>query len=434
MPSEIFSQVLFNDGEGVDPTDFNDMQNLERAQMWDRFLGELVASTFSSGGFNDPAVQGPLSFAGPFQQPGPPSSEVQAKAYAYTPNPGCGIPLVNSVGGNNRIMISAGTLYQYLGTIDGSTPKFLPFRFKGDGTEFVDIANGDPSDPRVDIIQMALSYVNDTSVSRDFKDATTGAVTTTTPTKRRRIQCVLSVKQGTPAASPRYPDPDAGNCVIAGVVVGTNCVHATFPGFDDAAGAVAVLHDQRMPMRARSIGVPPNDYLYTAGYSTVAGRQFVQKSTGGGEDLVIPLWAGTCSRLLGASISAFPATPPFSGKWFAESYTNSGPGFSDVSYKLGETGLFFLGSVFSTVSVGNLQYHSLHEPVAGPTVLASTGAVMGAPIWTNGRRAPHEPARVGAPNILIGGIVRATGVSFRFIAPGNGSQFGPTTFVIATGL
>lgn len=433
MPSEIFSQVLFNDGEGVDPTDFNDVQNLQRAQMWDRFLGELVAPTFVGSGTHDPAVQGPISFAGPFQQSGPPTSEASAMAYAYTPNPGCAMPMVGILG-NAQIMITAGTLYQYLGSIDGSTPKFLPFRFKGDATEFVTIANGDPSNPRVDIIQMALSYVNDTTVSRDFKDATTGAVTTTTPTKRRRIQCVLSVKQGTPAASPRYPDPDAGNCVIAGVVVGTNCVHAAFPGFDDAAGAVAVLHDQRMPMRSRSIGVSPSNYLYTAGYSTVAGRPYVQKSTGGGEDLAIPLWAGTCSRLLGASISAFPATPPFTAKWFAESYTNSGPGFSDASFKLAGTGLTFLGSVFSSASVGNLIYHAAHEPVAGPTVLASNGAFVGAPIWTNGRRAPHEPARAGAPNILIGGIVRATGISFRFIAPANGSQFGPTTFVIAAGL
>lgn len=435
MSSEIFSQVLFNDGEGVDPVDFNDMQNLQRAQMWDRFLGELVASTFSSNGLNDPAVQGPIGFAGPVFQAGPPSSETQAKAYAYTPNPGCGMPLVNALGVNSRIMISAGTLYQYLGSIDGATPKFLPFRFLGDGSEFVTIANGDLSNPRVDLIQMALSYVDGTATSRDFKDAVTGAVTTTTPTKRRRIQCVLSVKQGTPAASPRYPDPDAGNCVIAAVFVGTNCVHATYPGFDDAAGAVAVMHDQRMPLRARSIGVHPSQYLYSAGYSLPAGRQYIQKSTAGGENLVVPLWAGTCSRLLGALVSVFPATPPVAASWFAESYSNSGPGFSDVSFQLNDTNIFFIGSVFSGSSVGNMSYMSSHLPAAGPTILSSTATLMGTPIWTNGRRSPHEPARSAAPNHADGGgIVRPWGVSWRYLAPGNGSQFGPTTFVVAEGL
>jgi hypothetical protein len=88
----------------------------------------------------------------------------------------------------------------------------------------------------------------------------TGANSSASTNKKRRVQCTVSVKTGATAANPTYPTPDAGYVPIAAVVVPATLV-TTAQKFDyidtalNGAGA-AVIHDLRMPIVAKPNFIP----------------------------------------------------------------------------------------------------------------------------------------------------------------------------------
>jgi hypothetical protein len=80
-------------------------------------------------------------------------------------------------------------------------------------------ATGDATNPRIDVVEVKLETITADSTSRDFEDAVTEALTTTSVDKTRRTQITIQIKQGTPAASPGFPALTAGFVGLGAVLV-----------------------------------------------------------------------------------------------------------------------------------------------------------------------------------------------------------------------
>lgn len=411
MTTDIFARPLFTDGEGITSEDLNDSSGRPMAYFYDQILASMFPREAFVGDTDTfwSIVDTPYALA--------------LTCFGAHPKQGSA---------NNKIKISNGVLFQPIAVPDGTEPKLLGYSFN---FEEVTIANGDASNPRVDLVQMKLEYVNDTTAARHFKDATTGAITSTTPTIRRRVKCTLSVKQGTPAASPVYPDPDAGTVAIAGVLVGTNYVAAAPFGMDDAAGAVAVIHDQRLPLGTRRYGTLGNDMMWNSGsgFSTIGGGSGggiigVFRVTQDGESLYIPCRAwGNVGRLISLDCQFKDGTSLTSGIVRHDIGNASATLLNNANLNGSSSGQASLRRV--TLA----QIQASHAPAAGPTALPSTVWGIGAPIWTNGRRSPGVQ-NTGENDISF--PIEANIVSLRYSNPLGGSvnEWYRATFYIAEGM
>lgn len=402
MTTDIYTQTLISDGMELDPTDLSRLSARPLAYLYDQVV--MTSYPREATGVTDTETA--------FSAVGLP----YALSLGVIPgHPGQG-------SANNKVRIWPGTLCQAIADPDGTEPKLLAYTFTN---EEVTIANGDATNPRVDLVQMRLEYVNETE-SRDFQDATTRALTSQTLAVRRRVKCTLSVKQGTPAASPAYPDPDAGYCVIAGLVVGATYAGATPLDRDDQAGARLVLHDQRIPMGVRTYGSLSRDFIF-------AGTDFV--GTGGfylerinnvdGNSLYIPphRW-GNNGRLIGYDCQFRDQTA------LTSSIVRLDAGnVADISM----SGANLNGSSSGSMSLRKVrmdQFQLLHAPAAGPTVVGNING-MGPPIWANGRRCPG--VQFSGENDTSFPI-EAQFVALKFTTPGVGNRWARATFYLAEGL
>lgn len=236
---DLYKGVNYNDGEDILYGDLNDGQRFLGARVFDQLIGKLIGQVTGAD---------PESVAAQGADP--------STAWAYAIHISGGMLRQGST--NAKIKIGAGTLLQKIANSDGNEAQLLAYTF--DGTTEVTISNGHATLNRVDMIQMALSYVTDDSQSRDFQDAVTGANSSQPLNKKRRVQCTVSVKSGTAAANPTYPTPDAGYVPIGCVIVPATLV-ATAQAFEylDRAlhgAAAAVIHDLRMPIVCKPNFIP----------------------------------------------------------------------------------------------------------------------------------------------------------------------------------
>lgn len=433
MTTDLYARPIFADGQGIELTDMQALGGLPLAVIWDQIVSTLPMDV-SAATTGDPTFNSAV--------------DLTVCPYAYALTSTGARPIQGSA--NNKIKISRGTLLQAIATPDGTEPKLLAFAFTGN--DELTIANGDPTNPRVDIIQMQLSYLEETA-NRDFKDGVTDALTSQPLTHiRRRVQCVLSVKQGTPAASPLYPLADAGKVLVAGVLVNATYA-AALPFVDvDSAGFVAALHDQRLPIGAEVRTVLGNDLqIDTALWQLSLTGDWVT-SLGGQNTTPSPATA-VCrysgqARIVGITtvcdtkvIIAGPTTiaAAVSGKSGRYLVCDGGSGIvatpsTSIAAIYGNKHNALTGG-----TIGPRRRHSLintdtlHNPVAGPTITSNAAGVT-APMWTSGRRIPRDPHTLSAtansfeafcfmyePD-LVGGV------------GGLGLVAGPVTFHLATGL
>lgn len=396
---DLFAGVNFNDGGEVDYGDHNDAQTLLVSRLFDQVIERLIGGPTDK----DPEF---------ISQQGANAST----AWAYALSVGGGNPRQGST--NNKVQIGAGTLLQKISNTTGAEAKLLPYTFAG--TDEVAIANGDPTNPRIDMIQMALAWVTDDPVSRDFQDAVTGANTTTTQSIRRRVQCTLSVKQGAPAASPSYPAPDAGNVPIACVVVPANYSGAApFVYRDDATNAV--IHDLRMPIAIKPHTTRPQDFaINTADGSwtlSTGGTRWQAVGTG---EMYVPCMP-RFGRLIAVDVAAMSA-PTTAGSHKLVEYNLDGGNAdrADVSSFMNGTAAF----VEDQVKMTDWEAHELFS--AGPTIAGN--GTHSPPIWCNGARAPYERHSLGtAPRF-------PTWLALRVAGAVAGEQVYAVTFYVAEGL
>lgn len=230
VPSDLITDhaiVKYNDGEGLIHTDLLNQQNQMRASWMDL----LAAGYDYSGTYPDLYGGSALS-----------SSTV------FVPRVGQGF--VEPTGGALGTRLEAGWLAQSntaFSSFDGSAPRLLMARVDlGAGVHFVHDA-ADPTNPRIDLLQIRLTEVDDDNVSRDFKDAVTGALSTTVIDKKTRVQIEFQIKNGTPGANPAVPSTDAGWAALTRVRIPALAVSLAL---DDVI-------DVRMPMRVSQHRVQP---------------------------------------------------------------------------------------------------------------------------------------------------------------------------------
>lgn len=388
MATDNNKRVLYNDGEGVTYVDLNDSQTYLEARIYDQILESLVGSVANSG-TQDADLNGQRGANAPTH-------------LAYCLHGGSAYLRQGTT--NAKLQISPGVLIQKIASSTGDSPTFLAYTFAG--TEEVAIANGNATNPRVDILQMKLELISSDTQTRDFKDATTGVVTSTTMSKKKRVQCTLSVKQGTPAASPTYPDPDPGYVAVAGVVVGATWAAAS--GFifgEDTAGAVAVVHDQRMPLNVQAYHSDAALWKLISNWSLSAGNMYADCSNATNDIRVICDKSGN-GRLVGLSVLHVGALGIVSLGHNA---------LGTVWENCNNTPSIAAGTNYALIPY--YDFEANHNPNAGPTVLPSSTNKIGPPLWTNGfrcARAVSSKIDAGVPEKLAFKSVNAgVGISIR---------------------
>lgn len=204
MANEV-KEVQFHDGEGLIYTDFNDAQRFLRAQLWD----QVVASKFHTN----------------LDEFRPDFMNAAANAACYSIGGG-GAPYAS---GSNNLSLVEGMILQKVTTNEnGSDPDFLAYYISPFEVSLA-TAVGDATNPRYDILCVRLQNESADvldNIVRDFKDGTTGALTSQNFVKKRKVKATFQVVQGTPAASPSQPAVPANYVKVAAVLV--PALHNTF--------------------------------------------------------------------------------------------------------------------------------------------------------------------------------------------------------------
>lgn len=94
---------------------------------------------------------------------------------------------------------------------------------------------------RYDYITLSIAETDGDSESRDFKDAVTYALSTSTPNKRRKLVGTLAIIQGTANASPTVPVPGGTEKVVALVLVNDTAVEKVWDCTQPAGPAMTVV-------------------------------------------------------------------------------------------------------------------------------------------------------------------------------------------------
>lgn len=376
MATDIFRQVNFNNGEGLTHGDLNDLQRMLEAKIWDQIIHNQIGVVDTTSVARDPQYGGQDGVNHPSTR-------------AYCLNPGAAYLRQGSA--NHKIQIAPGTLLQKIAAMDGTDPKMVAYTFVG--TEEFTLTNGDATNPRVDLLEMKLEYITDTSTSRDFEDAMTGVVTTTSVDKARRVQCTLNVKAGTPAASPTIPEPTAGYVPVGSVVVGNGWTTAgTAPRFGDDVAALnnLVVHDQRMPVGVKAYTIDPSNFKLTTSWSLTSGNDSAQPSVSGSNSLNIHCPTQGLGRVVAIAIGHADNGTPMGG-FVRFMYYPGTPVGAGLRNNL--TLVTSPSTTFIEDTIHFFTFEASHVGSSGPNIIQSATTKIGVPLWTNGRRAPYEKMR-----------------------------------------
>jgi hypothetical protein len=410
--TDLYKTVLYNDGEGATQGDQNDTQRFGLSRLTDQVLRNLAV-----GASVDPQLSGiDPDPTGPNPNPDP-------TLWAWTLSGGTGFARAGSA--NNKVKISIGTVYQMIASSNGDEAKFLPFTF--DGTTEMTFTNGDATNPRVDIIQMALSWVDGDPQSRDFEDGVTHVVTTTSMNKKRRVQCVLSVKTGTPAASPHVPDPDAGNVILFAMVIPATYAWASAWDVIDSA-TIPCLYDMRMPFGIRGHTVWPVEYFYNDAKFSLDTFKRLLTCTATDTAYIPCKQGGVAGRLIGFQLQSPNGSGADPVDIIRQHWAHAGASPTTVVLHANVL-VVSLGNDLTGTTIGEGTVGPSFEnisPSVGPTVIANTNG-QGPPVWTNGMRSPKGVMQYTRPWLF-------DGLALRFVTSTTGAQLGPVRWFIAEGI
>lgn len=224
------------DGEGIDLTDMINMQAFNRmreaAVLFAGAMPNIAANTAGDGSLGTPDS---------FEEQGAGGGDAGDCVYAPVP----GSAFVYPTGVANQIAFSPGPIMMFADAAWSETgEETATFRLVGNETLTTAVGGGNP---RIDLVEVKLEYVDGDLQTRHFEDATTRQPSSQPNTpKERRAQLTYQIKQGVAAASPVYPTPTVGFIALAAIYVpaGHNAVHAA-----------ANIRDLRMPLGVRAIDV-----------------------------------------------------------------------------------------------------------------------------------------------------------------------------------
>ena len=242
----IFKQVKFNDGEGIEPFDFDNISSFLRSQLWDT-IG-AIARVSQNGATNGTSVATaePVDAVFAVAQGGAP---IAADTAYY------GFLSTRKVGNFRGVVMQ-----RVDATPNGDEPAMLAYYVEEDEWSATLGANG-TAFPRCDIGVIKLDTVNDGSESRDFEDASTRAKSSATYDKKRHVRCQFQVVIGSPAAGAPEPAVPVGWAKVWSATVG--------PGMTTMDNAS--LRDHRYPIGVFTVDVPSAAIVpYTARVGTWA--------------------------------------------------------------------------------------------------------------------------------------------------------------------
>lgn len=204
------NELLYNDGEGLDFNDLNGMQRLMRRELYDEFLRDLL---WNPGDVESAATLRPVGQALGLPNP--------VGAGSVTPARG-------------QVIFDPGS--------DPGSPDYRYLTAYCPGTQSFTITANALGGTRYDLICAKIAQVYGSSESRDFKDATTGALSTVSENKRRTGTLTLQYVTGTVITTD--PAVPAGYTKIGRVEV------------SNGTSVVAKYTDYRVPAGSTLIHVP----------------------------------------------------------------------------------------------------------------------------------------------------------------------------------
>lgn len=379
MSTDLYADVLYNDGEGITHGDANNARAFLGARLFDQLLARLTG--------NLAAAEDPDITAEGGNDPG-------LTSLAYTLHGGeCVIAQGSS---STKVKLLPGTILQRTAAAaDGAEAKMLAYTIRAGDVDLT-IGAGHATLNRIDIVQMKLELVDGDSESRDFKDAVTGALSTITPDKTRRVQATFSIKAGTAAATPTYPAPDSGYVMVASVYVPDTWA-ANFT--DDQGGydsSSAILHQCTVPLNVEAYTVRPHemDVSQATNWAVDAGAPGAatgyMKASGAATNLRVHCpAAGHTKRIVGIEIVA---------SWVTSAVVEL------TTYHVGllgwtknTNGTFVLTSTLASVGAGDIGRlaHLGHIADASPASEPSAAnGPIGDPIWARGGRSGPAARRI----------------------------------------
>jgi hypothetical protein len=281
----------YNDGQALIETDLNKTSRKPLARLTDQFLERMT-------GYLAVAAADPDTWSENSLDGGGDDTILQSLIYTMTG----GDCLVHGTG--TTISISTGTMFQKATGVDMEQSSLIPFYLTdGDGAADGTIAAGDATNPRIDIIQVKLEWKDAGTVSRDFKDGVTGALSSQAMSVERYVQATFSIKQGTPAATPSYPALDAGYALLAAVRV--PALWTTGFSADALGASSAIIRQCSVPLGIEAITMNANEFDYGAASNWSENTHGEAEATGAGSNLRV--WcprAGQTKRIVGVEITA----------------------------------------------------------------------------------------------------------------------------------
>lgn len=188
------SKINFNDGEAVLKEDLDSLQDLERRRFIDEFLAQFA-------GADDVDTTGAGSFAGAVS-----TSSLRPLRRALCPR----VAATGLV-----IDFDSGLVVQRTIAADLSDAALVPENAVA-YTNALQLTLGvaDATNWRRDVVQARIASVDEATVSRDFKDAITGALSTQSVVKRTNLVVELQVKAGTLEASQASADDPSNEVAV----------------------------------------------------------------------------------------------------------------------------------------------------------------------------------------------------------------------------
>lgn len=168
-----------------------------------------------------------------------------------------------------------------------------------DGTQSFTFSAAPAGQERYDVIQLQIVSQDGGAVSRDFKDATTGALSSASLNKRRKLVGTFSVKVGVAATAGSAPDVSLQTLTSPNHYVALVRVSDT---------AVTLVQDLTMPLGPcqTHMSVPAKHSLPFGAWAASSGGYGGMKSGAGGDPIYVfppALMGDPTARLLGIDIS-----------------------------------------------------------------------------------------------------------------------------------
>lgn len=229
------------DGEGLDFTDLANMQLFQQSQEHNMLLSGGMAD-----GVGDPELVFDVTDPEAMSNFNDLGFEYGGSVLSPWPGAGRWYPGI----GARTFVSAAGPMVMVIDEPwNGGGEELALFRLPGSLT--LTTAIGD-AQPRFDLVEVKLEYVDGDNVTRHFEDAVTRAPSTQLTDKERQVQLTYQIKQGVAGATPVLPAPTAGYVAMLAVFV---------PALHNAVHTPAAVCDLRIPFGCRAIDVDAKGFF-----------------------------------------------------------------------------------------------------------------------------------------------------------------------------